>query len=199
VSAVLDIIYEKPEKIEENHRQAYILNNDFFQLALDIEKKNFSKITNKSLAEMHMDFSIRQEKAHIHSVLTTWYVDSTGGLFTERLLKETEEIIKNRNLKLNPAEVFTILTTPEKNSLGLEEVMNTSPDFVPIIKKAGAIVAEEGGITGHVSVVSREFGIPAVVGIDHITKIIKDGDLVEVDAERGVVTILEKSNYVVKK
>ncbi len=69
-------------------------------------------------------------------------------------------------------------------------VMNTSPDFVPIMKRAAAIVAEEGGITGHVSVVSREFGIPAVVGITQITKIIKDGDMVEVDAEKGIVKIL---------
>lgn len=63
-------------------------------------------------------------------------------------------------------------------------VMNTSPDFVPIMKKAAAIVAEEGGITGHVSVVSREFGIPSVVGIKQITSIIQDGEIIEVDAEK---------------
>jgi phosphohistidine swiveling domain-containing protein len=68
-------------------------------------------------------------------------------------------------------------------------VMNTSPDFVPIMKRAGAIVAEEGGITGHVSVVSREFGIPCVVGIAKITDIIKDNDDIDVDAEQGIVKI----------
>ena len=70
-------------------------------------------------------------------------------------------------------------------------VANTSPDFVPIMRKAAAIVAEEGGLTSHVSVVSREFGIPCVVGISHITDFIKDGDVVEVDAERGIVKILK--------
>ncbi|MEK7575403.1 MAG: PEP-utilizing enzyme [Patescibacteria group bacterium] len=70
-------------------------------------------------------------------------------------------------------------------------VANTSPDFVPIMRKASAIVAEEGGLTAHVSVVSREFGIPCIVGVSHITKILKDGDMVEVDANTGVVRIIK--------
>lgn len=64
---------------------------------------------------------------------------------------------------------------------------NTSPDFVPIMKKAAAIVAEDGGITAHASVASREMCIPAVVGIAHATQLLRDGDEVEVDAVRGVV------------
>jgi phosphohistidine swiveling domain-containing protein len=66
-------------------------------------------------------------------------------------------------------------------------VMNTSPDFTPILKKAAAIVAEEGGLTAHVSIVSREMKIPAVVGVAHITEILKDSDLVEVDAASGII------------
>lgn len=66
-------------------------------------------------------------------------------------------------------------------------VVNTTPDFVPLMKRARAIVAEEGGITAHVSIVSRELGIPCVVGIKNATKVLKDGDRVEVDANKGVV------------
>ena len=69
-------------------------------------------------------------------------------------------------------------------------VMNTSPDFTPILKMAKAIVAEEGGLTAHVSIISREMKVPAVVGISRITSILKDGDLVEVDANKGVVRIV---------
>jgi pyruvate,water dikinase len=72
-------------------------------------------------------------------------------------------------------------------------VMNTSPDFVPILGKSAAIVAEEGGITAHASVISRELNIPCVVGISHITQYIKDGDKVEVDANNGIVKILERT------
>ena len=71
-------------------------------------------------------------------------------------------------------------------------VLNTSPDYVPVLKKVSAIVAEEGGLTAHVSVISREFGIPCLVGINHITQYLKDDDLVEVDANAGIVKILKK-------
>lgn len=70
-------------------------------------------------------------------------------------------------------------------------VMNSSPEFIPIMKKASAIIAEDGALSSHVSVISREFGIPCVVGLDVITKILKDGDLVEVDANKGIVRIIK--------
>ena len=68
-------------------------------------------------------------------------------------------------------------------------VGNTSPDFVPILQRA--IVAEEGGLTAHVSVVSREFGIPCIVGIGRITEILRDGDMLEVDAKKGIVKVIK--------
>lgn len=63
----------------------------------------------------------------------------------------------------------------------------TRPEFVPLMKKAVAIVTDEGGITCHAAVVSRELGIPCVVGTKVATQVLKDGDLVEVDAEKGAV------------
>ena len=72
-------------------------------------------------------------------------------------------------------------------------VINTTPDYVPILKNVAGIVAEEGGITAHVSVVSREFNIPAIVGIPRVYDVLKDGDLVEVDADKGVVRIMERA------
>jgi len=126
VAAVLELIYADPQKIEKTHREAYKLNDEFFQLALKLEKIDFAKFSDKELAELHKDFTILQEKAHIQSTLSTWFVDSTGGLFATRLLKETEEIIKGRGQELNPAEVFTTLTTPEKDSFGLKEELESS-------------------------------------------------------------------------
>jgi phosphoenolpyruvate synthase/pyruvate phosphate dikinase len=63
----------------------------------------------------------------------------------------------------------------------------TDPDIVPAMKMAGAIVTEQGGITSHAAIVSRELGIPCVIGTKIATKIFKDGDLVEVDANKGIV------------
>ncbi len=89
-----------------------------------------------------------------------------------------------------------ILNSREFNKFEKGDILislNTTPDYVPIMKKAAAIVTEEGGLTAHVSVVSRELGIPCIVGIRNITKILKDNDLVEVDADKGIVKIIKKA------
>lgn len=63
----------------------------------------------------------------------------------------------------------------------------TSPDFIVAIKKAAAIVTNEGGITCHAAIISREFGIPCIVGTRIATKAIKTGDYIEVNANHGFV------------
>ena len=68
----------------------------------------------------------------------------------------------------------------------------TLPDYVLAMKRAGAIITDEGGITCHAAIISRELGIPCVVGTKVATRVLKDGDLVEVDAEKGVVKILDR-------
>ncbi|MFZ8792774.1 MAG: pyruvate, water dikinase [Acidilobaceae archaeon] len=63
----------------------------------------------------------------------------------------------------------------------------TDPDWVPYMKLASAIVTDEGGMTAHAAIVSRELGIPAVVGTGNATKVLRDGLEVTVDGSRGVV------------
>jgi phosphoenolpyruvate synthase/pyruvate phosphate dikinase len=64
---------------------------------------------------------------------------------------------------------------------------NTTSDFVPIIKRAGTIITDQGGITCHAAIISRELGIPCVIGTKIATKVLKDGDKVEVDAIKGII------------
>ena len=66
----------------------------------------------------------------------------------------------------------------------------TDPDIIPAMKRAGAIVTEQGGVTSHAAIVSRELNIPCVIGTKIATKVLKDGDLVEVDANNGIIKIL---------
>jgi pyruvate,water dikinase len=63
----------------------------------------------------------------------------------------------------------------------------TGPEMMLACQKAGAIVTDEGGLTSHAAVVSRELKIPCVVGTKVATKIFKDGDIIEVDANKGTV------------
>jgi len=67
----------------------------------------------------------------------------------------------------------------------------TQPEFLPAMKKASAIITDEGGLTCHAAIISRELGIPCIIGTKIATKVFKDGDIVEVDATRGIVTMLE--------
>ncbi|MBI4053897.1 MAG: hypothetical protein HY397_01045 [Candidatus Doudnabacteria bacterium] len=63
----------------------------------------------------------------------------------------------------------------------------TTPEMVPMLKYVKGIITDEGGLTSHAAVISREFSIPCVIGTKIATQVLKDGDLVEVDANRGVV------------
>ncbi len=63
----------------------------------------------------------------------------------------------------------------------------TTPDMVPAMRRAAGIVTDEGGMTSHASIVSRELGVPAVVGTGNATKRLEDGQYVRIDGERGSV------------
>lgn len=67
----------------------------------------------------------------------------------------------------------------------------TIPDFLPAMKKASAFVTDEGGILCHAAIVAREFNKPCIVGTKFATTILRDGNFVEVDANRGIVTIIK--------
>lgn len=66
----------------------------------------------------------------------------------------------------------------------------TRPEFVPLMKMASAIVTNEGGITCHAAIVARELHKPCIIGTKVATQVLKDGDIVEVDADKGIVNIL---------
>lgn len=69
----------------------------------------------------------------------------------------------------------------------------TTPDFVPAMRKASAIVTDEGGMTCHAAIISRELDIPCIVGTKYATRLIKTGDKIEVRANHGVIKILEQN------
>lgn len=63
----------------------------------------------------------------------------------------------------------------------------TNPSYVPAMKRASAIITDQGGSTSHAAIVSRELAIPCVVGTSEATKILSDGDIVTVDGEEGLI------------
>jgi pyruvate,water dikinase len=84
-----------------------------------------------------------------------------------------------------------VLASPDQNaSFAAGDVLvaaMTSPDWVPILRRAAAVVTDGGGATCHAAIVSRELGIPCIVGTRRATQVLRDGELVTVDASRGQV------------
>ena len=66
----------------------------------------------------------------------------------------------------------------------------TMPKYLPAMKKAAAFVTDEGGITCHAAIIARELKKPCIIGTKIATKVLHDGDMVEVDANSGIVKIL---------
>jgi rifampicin phosphotransferase len=67
----------------------------------------------------------------------------------------------------------------------------TDPAWTPLFPLAAGLVTEVGGLMTHGAVVAREYGIPAVVGVDNATSKIKDGQIIRIDGTQGIVTIIE--------
>lgn len=136
----------------------------------------------------------------------------TGDEAAEQALKlqrslgeEGEEIVTRHGMAANPGQakgkvkiILGDVNTYDKrvaefskmNQGDILVAENTSPDLMPACKMAGAILTDQGGLLSHAAVVSRELGIPCVVGLKNLTEVLEDGDMVEVDAGEGTVKIL---------
>ncbi|MEN6324789.1 MAG: PEP-utilizing enzyme, partial [Syntrophomonas sp.] len=66
----------------------------------------------------------------------------------------------------------------------------TDPGWTPLFISVKGLVTEVGGMMTHGSVIAREYGLPAVVGVDDATKLIKDGQRVRINGSEGYVEIL---------
>lgn len=83
--------------------------------------------------------------------------------------------------------------TKKMNKGDILVAQSTTPELVPLCKKAKAIVADQGGMLSHAAIISRELNIPGIVGTNNATKLLKDGDRVEVDAYKGIVKIIKRN------
>jgi len=175
-------------------------------------KRALQKITDEQVAELaklavaienhyqkpqDMEWAIEGNRVYIvqsRAITTMQKVEN-------ELKKEKTEIRNTSNLKVlvsgRPASpgvaygpVKQIENASELDKIQKGDVLvtaMTNPDMVPAMEKAAAIVTDEGGMTCHAAIVSREMGIPCIVGTENATKILKDGMIITVDATHGHV------------
>ena len=109
----------------------------------------------------------------------------------------TSEVKELRGVVVSSGKItgkVRIMLSPRNNLVEEGEVLvapMTSPDYIVAMRKASAIVTDVGGLMSHAAIVSRELKKPCIVGTKIATKVLKDGDLVEVDAEKGIVKIIK--------
>lgn len=111
-------------------------------------------------------------------------------------IEEKKEVLKPlcKGLPASPGigrgKVILIKDVSEINLVKEGDILvteMTNPDMVPAMRKAAGVVTDEGGRTCHAAIVSRELQIPCIVGAKNATKVLKEGQIVTVDATRGVV------------
>ncbi len=123
--------------------------------------------------------------------VTTLNMDN-GAEIEEEL--EEERIIITKGLGASPGmasgAVKIIRDTDELDKILEGDILvtvMTTPDMVPAMKRADGIITDEGGVTCHAAIVSRELGIPCVVGTGDATKIFKENEIITLDGDKGIV------------
>jgi pyruvate,water dikinase len=140
-----------------------------------------------------------------------WAIDDRGRIFilqarpetvygtekevkTEKRKEFTEKDILVKGNGVSPGKasgtVKVILNAKNISNFQKGEILvteMTTPDWVPAMKIAAAVITNLGGKTCHAAIVSRELGVPCIVGTENATKVLKDGDVVTVDGQRGIV------------
>lgn len=120
------------------------------------------------------------------------YTDITGQDQGE--VKELRGFIANVGKATGKVVIINRISDFEKFKEGDILVSSmTRPEMIPIMKMAAAFVTDEGGITCHAAIVAREMKKPCVIATKIATQVLKDGDMVEVDAEKGIVRIIKKA------
>ncbi len=184
-------------------RIAKRLGTNYLSLKLLFPEEIISLLRKKLSAEKllkerasGLSYIVFKDKRHV-------FIGEEAQSLREALIKEIEEKELETGLLIgtsaNPgivkgsARVLKDTTQIERIQKGEILVARaTSIDFVPAMRKASAIITETGGMTSHAAIVSRELGVPCVVGVENATKVLKDGDWIKVDADKGKVSVLKR-------
>jgi phosphohistidine swiveling domain-containing protein len=169
--------YSLPSEISE------ILANNFDRNKLKERMRRFLYYWDAENGKVEFgggQFSIDLEKKIFHSIRHEDEVVEVSGM------------VANKGIVRGKARIT--MSAKEAANIQKGEILITSmttPDFITAMKRAAAVVTNEGGVLCHAAIVSRELGVPCIVGTRIATKVFKTGDLIEVDGNLGVVRKVE--------
>ncbi len=172
-------------ELPEEKAKARVLDDDEIE-----ELAKLGEVIEEHYGEpQDVEWAIEKGKVYI---VQSRPVTTIKGKVKEEEIKEGEILVKGLGASpgIGIGKVKVILNEEEIGKVEQGDILvtiMTTPDMVPAMRKASAIVTDEGGMTCHAAIVSRELGVPAVVGTTNGTKVLKDGTVVTVDGEKGIV------------
>lgn len=179
------------KKLKINYQDLIMLTWDEIKEILLEKKNNFkNKIKKRKKA-----FGVVFDKNSKMYIITGKELDNFENFFESKIRTQEKEI---KGMPAYPGKIegsIVIINSPKefgkfkKGKILVTQM--TTPDFVPILEKARAIITDIGGVTCHAAIISRELGKPCIIGTKIATKVLRDGDFVEVDANKGVVKIIK--------
>ncbi|GEM_PF-4145362 len=215
----IKITEEEEEKIRITRFISHILDErryfaNLLNMSIHILVEEFSKRTNRDKSEF-WDYTLEEfiqtikgEKINTEmpklfyneKVETLLSGEEASKIFLE-IEKELEKIGEKEKILngfgASPGIIegkVRIVLDPHENALENGEILVTyftNPEYVPLMKKARGIITECGGVTSHAAIVSREFGVPCIVGVKNAVIHLRDGQRVKMDGAKGIVEILE--------
>lgn len=199
----------------QDTRKKYVLISNYYQLRFLHEAERRTGIPFKPLCysvypeyrqilEGKIDIKILKERNKLSAIVHTGNTyEILTGLIAEKAFSFFQNSSDDRQELKGMIACPGKVTGRVKKILKIHDMVNmekgdilvssmTRPEMVPAMKLAGAIITDEGGVTSHAAIVSREMGIPCIIGTKRASRVLQNGDLVEVDANQGVVRILTK-------
>jgi phosphoenolpyruvate synthase/pyruvate phosphate dikinase len=173
----------------------YITSEEMIALALNQKISISSLVDKRKLAGVCIDQTGKRSLLKEEQLFDfSQFLNNLQGAVKSSNLSDVKNIKGNiANKGKVTAIARIVLSSKDFDKLSRGEILvttMTSVDFVPVMERAGAFVTNEGGITSHASIVAREMNKPCIIGTHNATQIIKDGDMVEVDANNGIVRIV---------
>jgi phosphohistidine swiveling domain-containing protein len=186
------LLQETAKRLNLSLSQVYLLTFDEIEDALIKGKKiKIDKINERNGFTV---MSHNNGKAVVLTGAKAKKFYASKNIFKEKINKNVKELQGTCACSGQAKGVVRIVNLVEeihKMEKGNIMVAHTTfPNLVPAMKKAAAIVTEDGGITCHAAIVAREMNTPCITGIKIATKVLKDGQIVEVDADNGIVKII---------
>lgn len=178
---------------------------DIFYLELDeilnYTEGNSTDFNLKNVINLRKEFENEYKKINMPNRF-----DTRGSVNTSNIIENINNL-KNENI--NDTDIITgtgccpglvkgiakKVTDPKNADLLPGEILiaeRTDPGWIMLFPVASAVIVEKGSLLSHASIVTREMGIPSIIGVDNLMNIIDSGDLIEIDGSSGIIKILNK-------